>query len=110
MLDRSRPARMAVAFLDWWVQPSGSASVTPTPHCLHQNVCSRGARPTLGIVLVRRMHSPQLGQIGALGSKFMPCRLSGLTNRDGDPHHNQQSKAVGGRFLAPILAAFIFVR
>ena len=28
----------------------------------------------------------------------MPCRLSGLTNRDGDRHHNQQSKAVGGRF------------
>jgi hypothetical protein len=45
----------------------------PSPHCLHQNVCIRGARPTLGIVLVRRMHSPQLGQIGAFGSKFMPA-------------------------------------
>ena len=125
--SRSRPrSPLAVAFLDWWALKPCSPGTTcaasglslSSPLYLRIALATKtsafvgaNARHWNPIVLfVRRMHSPQLGQIGAGSApNSMPCRLSGLLpDRDGDRTQINSPKDWEARFRNPILAAFHF--
>lgn len=118
---RKHPGRAPLAWrLHFWIGGRNRASALPALPRLSLSY------PYSALLAPKRLHSrstPDTGNrpckahaLAATGAdrrarlQIHACRLSGLTNRDGDPYHNQQSKALGGRFLAPILAAFIFVR